>query len=126
MKNGTEGTIANFRTKSPWSVSRFSQTYWVWAYRKHAFATDNAKQIGVEIAQRIAHNWGGEVIYIPRNLVLLLNERDMKIFNEFNGHNHRALARKYNVSMQWIYAIVKRITKEEIAKRQMDLFGWFL
>lgn len=91
--------------------------------KRHSFLNENAKQIGVEIAQRIAHNWGGEVIYIPRNLILLLNERDMKIFNEFNGHNHCELARKYNVSMQWIYAIVKRITKEEIAKRQEDLFG---
>lgn len=71
----------------------------------------------------IAQCWGGEVIYIPRNLVLLLNERDRKIFNEFKDTNHRELTRKYNVSMQWIYQIVKKITKEEIARRQFDMFG---
>lgn len=85
-------------------------------------APEQAKQIGVEIAQSIAKNWGGEVIYIPRNLVLLLSERDRRIFNEFNGYNHRALARKYQVSMQWVYKIVKKVTREEIAKRQMDMF----
>ncbi|WP_283228558.1 Mor transcription activator family protein, partial [Haemophilus influenzae] len=45
------------------------------------------------------------------------------IFNEFNGSNHRELARKYNVSMQWIYQIVKKVTKEEIARRQFDMFS---
>lgn len=83
---------------------------------------EHAKQIGIEVAQTIAKNWGGEVIYIPRNLVLLLSERDRRIFNEFNGFNQRELSRKYKVSMQWIYRIVKRITKEEIAKRQIDMF----
>lgn len=87
------------------------------------FNAELAKQIGIEVASHIAQNWGGEVIYIPRNLILLLSERDRKIFNEFNGTNHRELARKYNVSMQWIYQIVKKITKEEIARRQFDMFG---
>ncbi|TFU50486.1 transcriptional regulator [Pasteurella sp. WM03] len=82
-----------------------------------------AQQISIEIAGKIAESWGGEVIYIPRNLILLLSERDRKIFNEFNGSNQRELARKYNCSMQWIYQIVKRVTKEEIARRQFDMFG---
>ena len=81
------------------------------------------KQIGMEVAGHIAQMWGAEVIYIPKNLILLLSVRDRKIFNEFNGTNHRELARKYNVSMQWIYQIVKRVTKEEIARQQFDMFG---
>lgn len=63
------------------------------------------------------------MIYIPKNLILLLSERDRKIFNEFNGTNYRELVRKYSVSMQWIYQIAKRVTKEEIARRQFDMFG---
>lgn len=86
-------------------------------------APELAQQIGVELASKIAQCWGGEVIYIPRNLILLLSERDKKIWNEFNGVNHRELARKYNVSMQWIYQIVKKVSKEEIARRQFDMFG---
>ncbi len=82
-----------------------------------------AKQIGMEVTGHIAQMWGGEVIYIPKNLILLLSERDRKIFNEFNGTNYRELVRKYSVSMQWIYQIAKRVTKEEIARRQFDMFG---
>ena len=87
---------------------------------KRGFTSCRAFFIG---ENHIAQCWGGEVIYIPRNLVLLLNERDRKIFNEFKDTNHRELTRKYNVSMQWIYQIVKKITKEEIARRQFDMFG---
>ncbi|POY46200.1 Mor transcription activator family protein, partial [Avibacterium paragallinarum] len=36
--------------------------------------------------------------------------------------NHRELARKYGVSMQWVYQIVKRMQKEEIDRRQFDMF----
>lgn len=83
---------------------------------------EKAKQISVEIAHKIAHAWGGEVIYIPRNLVLILSERDRQIWREFNGSNHRELARKYDVSMAWIYQIVKKMRKEEIARRQIAMF----
>ena len=77
----------------------------------------------MEVAGHIAQMWGAEVIYIPKNLILLLSVRDRKIFNEFNGTNHRELPRKYSVSMQEIYQIVKRVTKEEIARQQFDMFG---
>ena len=73
----------------------------------------------MEVAGHIAQMWGAEVIYIPKNLILLLSVRDRKIFNEFNGTNHRELPRKYSVSMQEIYQIVKRVTKEEIARQHV-------
>ncbi|MEH8031548.1 Mor transcription activator family protein [Gallibacterium anatis] len=90
--------------------------------KKHRFENDKAKQIGIELAQCIAENWGGEVIYIPKALLIALSERDLAIWQEFNGNNYRDLARKYNVSMQWVYQIVKRVQKEEVAKRQFDMF----
>ncbi|AWX15214.1 transcriptional regulator [Mergibacter septicus] len=90
--------------------------------KKTDIKTESAREIGIEIAQAISKNWGGSVVYIPRNLIFRLNERDRKIFNEFNGKNHRELAKKYGVSMQWVYTIIKRINKQEIAKRQFNMF----
>ncbi len=52
-----------------------------------------------------------------------LSKRDETIYQEFNGINHSELARKYGVSLQWIYKIVKAVQKEEMAKRQPDMFG---
>lgn len=87
------------------------------------WSIEKVKQISVDIAHEIANAWGGEVIYIPRNVALLLSERDHQIWQEFNGYNHRELARKYNVSMAWVYQIVKRMRKAEIDRRQFDMFA---
>ncbi|EPE65159.1 Mor transcription activator family protein [Pasteurella multocida] len=103
-------------------LAKHIETQLLTKVKSNEFNSELAKQIGIEVASHIAQSWGGGVIYIPRNLVLLLSERDRRIFNEFNGSNHRELARKYNVSMQWIYQIVKKVTKEEIARRQFDMF----
>lgn len=111
-----------FEEKAPEVLADLAKHVETELEEKHQFSQEKARQIGIDIAQRIAQNWGGEVIYIPRNLLMALNERDMKIYNEFNGNNHRELARKYGVSMQWVYKIVKRIHKDEIARRQISMF----
>lgn len=124
MLNANNEQIETFNEKAPEILADLAKHTEVKIKEKIADIEPKlAQQISIEVANHIAQCWGGEVIYIPRNLVLLLNERDRKIFNEFNGTNHRELARKYNVSMQWIYQIVKKITKEEIARRQFDMFG---
>lgn len=112
-----------FEQKAPELLADLAKHIEAELISKVAANDDLAKQIGIEIAHKVAHTWGGAVIYIPRNLVLLISERDRQIYREFNGHNHQELARKYNVSVVWIYQIVKKIRKEEIARRQMDLFA---
>jgi Mor family transcriptional regulator len=83
---------------------------------------DAAAQVGREIADRMAAHWGGQNIYFPMGLSYKLSQRDRQIFDEFNGVNHSDLARKYRVSLQWVYKIVKTVRRAEIARRQSDLF----
>lgn len=112
-----------FEQKAPEILADLAKHIETELISKVAANDDQAKQIGIEVAHKIAHAWGGEVIYIPRNLVLLLTERDRKIYSEFNGTNHRELAREYGVTMAWVYQIVKKMRKEEIARRQIDMFA---
>ncbi|MBE8614120.1 DNA-binding protein, partial [Morganella morganii] len=51
-----------------------------------------------------------------------VSQRDREIFNEFDGRNHHELARKFGVSLQWIYSVVKRVRKEELDRMQGKLF----
>ncbi|MGX2951620.1 Mor transcription activator family protein, partial [Ursidibacter sp. B-7004-1] len=60
---------------------------------------------------------------IPKGILVQLSGRDWKIYHEFNGNNHKELARKYGVSVPWVYQIIKRVHKMEVAKRQIDLFN---
>ncbi|MCM2545448.1 Mor transcription activator family protein [Burkholderia glumae] len=52
-----------------------------------------------------------------------LSQRDRQIFEEFRGDNQAELARKFGVSLQWVYKIIKTVRREDIAARQRDLFG---
>nr|WP_258172724.1 Mor transcription activator family protein [Haemophilus influenzae] len=60
---------------------------------------------------------------MPKSRSLFACKREKQIFNEFTGNNHVSLAKKYALSLQWIYKIVKRVQKEEIAKRQFNMFA---
>lgn len=62
------------------------------------------------------------MIYFPKNLLGRVSERDMQIYKEFNGKNHVELARKYDLTVQHIYRIVKEVGMAERAKNQGDLF----
>ncbi len=84
---------------------------------------DKAEQVGREIADRMASHWGGQNIYFPMGLSYKLSQRDRQIYDDFTGANHSELARKYGVSLQWIYKIVKTVRQEELARRQGDMFA---
>ncbi|WP_330166238.1 Mor transcription activator family protein, partial [Escherichia coli] len=65
---------------------------------------------------------GGQNVYFPMGMVWKVSQRDREIFREFNGRNHHELARKFGVSLQWVYSVVKRVRKEEISRLQGQLF----
>ncbi|HFI2258486.1 TPA: Mor transcription activator family protein, partial [Escherichia coli] len=81
-----------------------------------------ADQIGQAVANRMMQVWGGQNVYFPMGMVWKVSQRDREIFREFNGRNHHELARKFGVSLQWVYSVVKRVRKEEISRLQGQLF----
>jgi Mor family transcriptional regulator len=81
-----------------------------------------ATQIGEAVACQMMTVWGGQNVYFPMGLIWKASRRDREIFADFNGHNHHELARKYKISVQWIYAVIKRVKKEELARIQGNLF----
>ena len=83
---------------------------------------ERAEHVGQEIANRMAGNWGGQLIYFPIGTAIKLSARDLAIWNDFTGQNHSELARKYGVSLQWIYKIVKAMRQTDLARRQGGLF----
>ncbi|TNH04489.1 transcriptional regulator [Testudinibacter sp. TR-2022] len=83
---------------------------------------NTAQQVGQLVAMAISKDWRGQSIYIPRGVSLLAYQRDLQIWREFNGFNHAQLAKKFNVSTQWVYRIINRMQKAEIKKIQIDLF----
>lgn len=77
-----------------------------------------AEAIGVEALYKLAQEVGGATIYVPKPESLVRPVRDAKIKEEFNGYNHLALAKKYDVTERW----VRQICGEGHLEDQIGLF----
>lgn len=65
-----------------------------------------AETIGLDPALELVQARGGEAVYIPKVEKVCRAARDRAIRAEFNGKNHRELARRYGLTVVWIRAIV--------------------
>ncbi|EEH8067293.1 DNA-binding protein [Salmonella enterica subsp. enterica serovar Stanley] len=79
----------------------------------------SAENAGQAIADRMMRNWGGQSIYFPKDISGRASERDYQIYSECDGRNYAELAKKYNLTLQWIYKIVKRVHTEKQHQRRM-------
>ena len=48
--------------------------------------TNQADEVSRQIAQRMCDEWGGQIIYFPKYKRAGLSDRDLKIWQEFNGN----------------------------------------
>lgn len=88
-------------------------------YLSEAAAATMAREMAHEICAANARS----LIYIPADIEFDLSDRDRQIYAEFNGRNMQQVVAKYKITPQWVYAIVKKVRKEELAARQSNLPG---
>ena len=70
-----------------------------------------AESLSIEAALKMSKCFGGMTIYIPKIETILRINRDAQIRKEFNGNNHRPLARQYKLSETQIRTIVQKRSK---------------
>ncbi len=83
---------------------------------------DLAWRLAKRLITRQAHYMGGGMVYLPRNDKLKKALRDAQLYNEFNGHNHKALMQKYKLTQPTVYQVIAEQRALFIKKRQQDLF----
>ena len=81
-----------------------------------------ARAFGRRVADMLAEDWGGSSVYIPKNLASRFRRRDAELFRAFTGHNIEELARKYGLTRQRVYAILKA-ERARRAHAQLSLPG---
>lgn len=91
------------------------------ALRESGLQSGLADDLANGLARRMCQHWGGLILYFPKGDYILRRERDLKIFNEFNGSNQAWLAQKYDTSVQHIYRIIETMRADELARRQPEL-----
>ncbi|OSM95595.1 MULTISPECIES: Mor transcription activator family protein [Lonsdalea] len=112
----------SFRSKGPELLVELAQHTANILHEAVDIDTRTADQIGEAVASHMMQVWGGQNVYFPMGMAWRVSQRDQEIFSNFNGKNHHELARKYGVSLQWIYSVVKRVRKEEQARIQGSPF----
>ena len=71
-----------------------------------------ARAIGVENAVKLSSVVGGLGYYFPQLDGILRKKRDECIRREFNGNNHRELAKKFDLTERWVREIVEEKTPQ--------------
>ncbi|ADU63441.1 MAG: hypothetical protein KUA35_10400 [Pseudodesulfovibrio sp.] len=79
-----------------------------------------AAEFGQDAAAMLADHWGGQHVYIPKDVATRQRERYHQIYSEFTGSNQHDLARKYGLSVQHVYRILRRV-RDERRQRQYSL-----
>lgn len=82
---------------------------------------DTATRHGWQVAAALHAYWGGGELYICNGLHYEISLRDQEIYRRCNGQNYDWLATEYDLTVQHIYRIVKRVGAAERAKRQLRL-----
>ncbi|ASD67686.1 Mor transcription activator family protein [Pseudoalteromonas piscicida] len=83
---------------------------------------ESAIALGRDVVDRIRHTFGGELVYVCKGRSLDAILTSNQIWAEFNGKNHVELSKKYDCSVQWVYSVVRTMTKLKRAEIQGDLF----
>lgn len=73
-----------------------------------------AEMIAGDLADHLADYWGGQLINFPKDYRWKLNQREMEIYDAYNGSNLGELARKYDISERGLRKLIGRV-RERIA-----------
>lgn len=72
---------------------------------------------GRRVAAMLADDWGGLSVYIPKDKVRYVLQRNAEILARFTGDNIPDLARQYGISEQRVYVILKSERERRKARR---------
>ncbi len=72
---------------------------------------DQAEPLALDIMKDIHARFHGEFVYFSKCQAMKLAKRNQAILAEFDGHNHRDLARQYKLTVATIYDIIARAKK---------------
>lgn len=81
-----------------------------------------ASQVANAFTGRMSFVWANSVIRIPKGIAYNTLKRNKALFDDFDGNNHAWLGRKYGISIQRVYTIVKEMRQAYIKSLQVDMF----
>ena len=82
----------------------------------HGVGQDQAESIAVAVAEEMAAEWGGLMMYFPKGTwngqprsCFQLDARDWMIYHDYRGHNRQEVCDQYGISPSRLYQIIRTI-----------------
>lgn len=75
--------------------------------QEHGLSVDSARLLGVETAAKLADDWGGQLVYVPKDAAQKIKVRNAQIYREFTGNNVQELAAKYGLGIHAVYRLIE-------------------
>lgn len=76
-------------------------------FKENGQSAESALNLASQAVIALANHVGGGMLYLPRGVRLKKALRNAEIYQLFNGENTVELAKKYKISRQAVYAILK-------------------
>lgn len=84
-------------------------------------------KLGLEQYRGILRDYGGSSVYFPKLESFEREERNAKIFDEFDGGNYRTLGLKYGLSESYVRALISEQHSQlsgNVSDKQMTIFDY--
>lgn len=89
---------------------------------KGGLAENVSNELAAAVVDMVRADLGGQLIYFPKGTMMDVQARDLDMWQDFNGHNHEELARKYDLAVPVVYDRLKKIKRHIMARHQTELF----
>ena len=66
-----------------------------------------AEVMGLNVVLKMSQEFGGDAIYFPKYQTLMRGVRNRMVRAEFDGSNHKELAKKFNLTPAFVRMILK-------------------
>ncbi|MEW5833606.1 MAG: Mor transcription activator family protein [Pseudomonadota bacterium] len=83
-----------------------------------------ADELGLQIAEELCAEFGGQLIYLPTGFAARIDARDRAMYAFYVAHDRdaAATAREFGVTMKTVYQRVRLVEEADYRRRQGQLF----
>jgi Mor family transcriptional regulator len=122
MGYARKGGLA-MKTKAPELLLELGDHTEMVLIKEHQIPAETAKKVAKSLVDHMRVTWGGSMLYFPKGNALDISDRDQALYDDFTGSNHDDLVRKYSLSLQAVYKIIRYVGAARRADIQPDMFG---
>lgn len=84
----------------------------------------HAEWLGNQLSNFLSEYFAGQTLTFPKDHYFKIDERDFEIYEKANSRNMMEVAREYNLTLNGLYRVIRRVRGRAVARAgQLDIFN---